>query len=67
MTMTVPEKDAASKRPSSRRTVYAALAGNVAVAITKIVAGLITGSSAMLGEAIHSVVGTGNELLLLDG
>lgn len=48
-------------------TVYAALAGNVAVACTKLAAAAITGSSAMFSEAVHSVVDTGNECLLLYG
>jgi len=47
--------------------VYAGLAGNVLVAATKLVAALATGSSAMLSEGIHSLVDTGNELLLLYG
>jgi cation diffusion facilitator family transporter len=48
-------------------TVIAALVGNLLVAATKIAAAVVTGSSAMLSEAIHSVVDTGNETLLLYG
>jgi cation diffusion facilitator family transporter len=52
---------------SSKRSIYAALVGNILVALTKIAAAFWTGSSAMVSEAIHSVVDTSNELLLLYG
>jgi len=51
----------------STRVINAALLGNLLVALTKVAAALITGSSAMMSEAVHSVVDTGNELLLLYG
>jgi cation diffusion facilitator family transporter len=56
-----------SRRSSSKRVVRAAVAGNFLVAVTKIGAASWTGSSAMLSEAIHSVVDTANQLLLLYG
>lgn len=52
---------------SSKSIVYTALVGNVLVAVTKIGAAVWTGSSAMMSEAVHSVVDTTNEVLLLYG
>ena len=52
---------------SSRTIIWAALIGNSLISITKFVASGITGSSAMLSEGIHSLVDTGNQVLLLYG
>lgn len=52
---------------STRMTVIAAFAGNLLIAITKFVAAIWTGSSAMLSEGFHSLVDTSNQALLLYG
>ena len=49
------------------RAVFAALAANFGIAVTKFVAFLLTGSASMLAESVHSVADTGNEVLLLVG
>lgn len=51
----------------SKKVIYAAIAANVAIAICKYAAAILTGSSAMLAEAFHSTADSGNELLLLFG
>jgi cation diffusion facilitator family transporter len=49
----------------SKKTIYAALAANFAIAVAKLLAGLIGGSSAMLAEAAHSIADTMNQVFLL--
>ncbi len=51
----------------STKVIYAALAGNALISVTKFVASACTGSAAMLAEGIHSLVDTGNQGLLLYG
>ena len=49
----------------SKRTVTVALAANGGIAIAKLAAGLISGSSSMLAEAAHSIADTLNQIFLL--
>ena len=51
----------------STKVVIAAFIGNGLIAVTKFVAAGLTGSSAMFSEAVHSVVDTGNQALMLYG
>ncbi|WP_322985100.1 cation diffusion facilitator family transporter [Streptomyces sp. S584] len=64
--------DATSDASSAERsgggssvTVVVAAAANLGIALAKLVAGLISGSSAMLSEAAHSVADTVTEVMLL--
>jgi cation diffusion facilitator family transporter len=51
----------------SRRAIVAALLANAGIAVAKFVGFLITGSSSMLAESVHSVADTSNQGLLLWG
>lgn len=51
----------------SKKVIYAALIGNFLISITKFAASMYTGSKAMLTEALHSLIDTGNQCLLLWG
>ncbi|MCU1404243.1 MAG: cation diffusion facilitator family transporter, partial [Glaciihabitans sp.] len=51
----------------SNRAIIAALSANLAIAVTKFIAFLISGSSSMLAESVHSLADTGNQGLLLLG
>jgi len=49
------------------KAIVAALLANVGIAVTKFVAFLLTGSSSMLAESVHSLADSGNQALLLIG
>jgi cation diffusion facilitator family transporter len=56
-----------SGQANSLRAVLLALGANFAIFLSKLAAAVITGSGAMLAEAIHSLADCGNQLLLLLG
>ena len=49
------------------KAIIAALSANLGIAGTKFIAYLLTGSSSMLAESVHSVADSGNQVLLLVG
>ncbi|MBM9468675.1 cation diffusion facilitator family transporter [Nakamurella leprariae] len=49
------------------RAIVAALGANLGIAVTKFIAFLISGSSSMLAESVHSLADSGNQVLLLVG
>jgi cation diffusion facilitator family transporter len=59
------EMNAESRHSATRRTVLIAGAANVVVGVTKLTAGILSGSSAMLAEAAHSAADTLNQGFLL--
>lgn len=54
-------------KPLASKVVLTAFAADLAIALTKFIAAILTGSSAMLSEGIHSLVDTVNKVLLLYG
>lgn len=57
----------AGQHGESKIAVVAAVVANFIIAVVKFIAGSISGSSAMLAEGIHSLVDTGNGILILVG
>ena len=61
------EEHIASGRNHGKIAVVAGMLGNIAVGVVKFIAAFISGSSAMLSEGIHSMVDSGNGILMLFG
>lgn len=59
--------DDGEEHGESPRAVIAAVLANIAIGIVKFIAAFISGSSAMVSEGIHSIVDSGNGLLILYG
>ncbi|MCK5933191.1 MAG: cation transporter [Fulvimarina manganoxydans] len=60
-------RDGEQEADGSRKAVIAAMGANLAIAVTKLVAAVFTGSSSMLAEGFHSIIDTANEGFLLIG
>jgi cation diffusion facilitator family transporter len=58
-------KGASDEERGTKRSVLAAFVANFLIAISKFVAGFISGSAAMLAEGAHSVADTVNQVFLL--
>jgi len=56
---------ASDRREESTRTVVVALLSNLGIVVAKLVAAVVTGSTAMFAETVHSAADTGNSVLLL--
>src|SRR3954470_13918570 len=52
-------------KSESHKTVLVALGANTGIAVAKLLAGVIGGSTAMLAEGAHSIADTANQLFLL--
>ncbi len=62
-----PEAGGTGHGSAGRVAVVAAMSANLAIAVTKFIAWLLTGASSMLAESIHSLADTTNQVLLLGG
>lgn len=60
-------KDDGEPHGESPKAVIAAVLANIAIGVVKFIAAAISGSSAMISEGIHSIVDSGNGLLILFG
>jgi cation diffusion facilitator family transporter len=65
--MSSPARDSQQHRRGDLRAVLAALAANVGIAVTKLIAFLFTGSASMLAEFVHSLADCSDQVLLLIG